>query len=193
VESLLAYFWRNIESELKRHVIIVSAAVWAEEPVMRLIYRVAHIQLAFAMLALLVMGSVTVSDVFLKYVFNRPIVGAYDLVESLLPVVIFHGLPATFLRRQNIVIDLIDHIVSPRWSRRLITTSDAVVLGLLVLITWALFSPARQAFDYGDRKIELGLPLATIWAAVILGMAGVIVAAAANVIYADRRGKERSQ
>jgi TRAP-type C4-dicarboxylate transport system permease small subunit len=158
---------------------------------MRLIYRIAHIQLAFAMLALLVMGSVTVSDVFLKYVFNQPIVGAYDLVESLLPVVIFHGLPATFLRRQNIVIDLIDHIVSLRWSRRLITVSDAVVLGLLVLITWALFSPARQAFDYGDRKIELGLPLATIWAAVILGMAGVIVAAAANVVYADRRGEGR--
>ena len=190
MESLLAYFWRNIESEPKPDVII---AAWAEEPVMRLIYRIAHIQLAFAMLALLVMGSVTVSDVFLKYVFNRPIVGAYDLVESLLPVVIFHGLPATFLRRQNIVIDLIDHIVSPRWRRRLITTSDAVVLGLLVLITWALFSPARQAFDYGDRKIELSLPLATIWAAVILGMAGVIVAAAANVIYPDRRGEERSQ
>ena len=87
---------------------------------MRLIYRIAHIQLAFAMLALLVMGSVTVSDVFLKYVFNRPIVGSVrSLVESLLPVVIFHGLPATFLRRQNIVIDLIDHIVSPRWSRRM--------------------------------------------------------------------------
>ena len=68
-----------------------------------------------------------------------------------------------------------------------------MVLGLLVLITLGFFSPARQAFDYGDRKIELGLPLATIWAAVILGMAGVIVAAAANVIYPDRRGEERSQ
>ncbi len=160
---------------------------------MRLIYRIANIQLVFAMLALLVMGSVTVSDVFLKYVFNRPIVGAYDLVESLLPVVIFHGLPSTFLRRQNIVIDLIDHILSPRWTRTLITTNDTVVLGLLVFITWALFAPARLAFDYGDRKIELGLPLATIWAAVIVGMAGVIVAAAANVIFADRRGEGRNQ
>ena len=160
---------------------------------MRLIYRIANIQLVFAMFALLVMGSVTVLDVFLKYVFNRPIVGAYDLVESLLPVVIFHGLPATFLRRQNIVIDLIDHFVGLRWTRALITISDAAVVGLLVLITSALLAPATQAYEYGDRKIELGLPLAIIWAAVIAGMVGVIVSAAANVIYADRRGEGRHQ
>jgi TRAP-type C4-dicarboxylate transport system permease small subunit len=160
---------------------------------MNLIRRIANIQLVFAMLALLVMGAVTVSDVFLKYLFNRPIVGAYDLVESLLPVVIFHGLPATFLRRQNIVIDLIDHIVGYRWTRTLIIANDIAVLGLLVLITWALLSPARLAFNYGDKKIELGLPLAMIWTAVIVGMAGVIVAAAANVIFADRRGEGRKQ
>jgi TRAP-type transport system small permease protein len=165
----------------------------AEENSMRLINRIANIQLMFAMLALLVMGSVTVLDVLLKYVLNRPIVGAYDLVESLLPVVIFHGLPATFLRRQNIVIDLIDHIVGPRGTRALITANDTVVVGLLVLITWALLGPARLAFDYGDRKIELGLPLATIWTAVIVGMAGVIVAATANVIFDERRGEGRSQ
>jgi TRAP-type C4-dicarboxylate transport system permease small subunit len=56
---------------------------------MALIARIARVQLIVAMMALLTMCAVTVSDVFLKYVFNRPIVGAYDLVESLLPVVVF--------------------------------------------------------------------------------------------------------
>jgi TRAP-type C4-dicarboxylate transport system permease small subunit len=160
---------------------------------MRLIFRIAGIQLAVAMLALLTMGAVTVSDVFLKYVFQRPIVGAYDLVESLLPVVVFHGLPATLLRRQNIVIDLIDHVAGPRRTRMLIAAGDIAIFALLMLITWAFIAPAMQAFEYGDRKVELGLPLTTIWAAAILGIVGAIVAAAANIVFSARRGAERAE
>jgi TRAP-type C4-dicarboxylate transport system permease small subunit len=153
---------------------------------MRLIFRIANLQLMLAMLALLVMGAVTACDVFLKYVFSRPIIGAYDLVESLLPVVIFHGLPATLLRRQTIVIDLIDHFVDRGARRALIAISDAVVLVMLIVITWALVAPARQALDYGDRKIELGLPLAVIWGLVIAGMVGVVLAAMASIVISDR-------
>jgi TRAP-type transport system small permease protein len=156
---------------------------------MRLIARIANAQLVLAMLALLTMGGVTVTDVFLKYVFNRPIVGAYDLVESLLPVVIFYGLPATLLRRQSIVIDLIDHIGGPHWVRPLTAIADAVVLAMLVMIAWAFLAPAKLAFDYGDRKIELGLPIAMIWAVVIVGMIGVVLAAAANVFLAGHNGE----
>jgi len=123
---------------------------------------------------------VTVSDVFLKYVFNRPIVGAYDLVESLLPVVVFYGLPTMLLRRQSIVIDLIDHAVNPLWVQILNAVSDFVVLGVLFAIALACISPAWLAFDYGDRKLELGLPLSVIWAFVFVGIWGAIAAAAAN-------------
>jgi len=158
---------------------------------MKVVARIANLQLVIAMLALLVMGAVTVADVFLKYVFNRPIVGAYDLVESLLPVVIFFGLPATLLRRQSVVIDLIDHAAGPRGTRRLIAASDVVVLVLFAIMLAAFLAPAKMAFDYGDRIIELGLPIAAIWAAVIVGMAGVICVAAANVISASRHEAPR--
>ena len=159
---------------------------------MKLIARIASVQLKLAMLAVLTMCVVTVTDVFLKYVFNRPIEGAYDLVESLLPVVVFYGLPSTLLRRQSIVIDLVDHVLPSRWVRGLAAAGDVVVLGLLVAITWAFFAPARLAFDYGDRKIELGLPLAVIWAVVIVGMVGVVLAAVANVFFAARRDEGRN-
>ncbi len=129
------------------------------------------------MLALVVMGVVTVADVFLKYVFSQPIPGAYDVVESLLPVVIFNGLPATLLRRQNIVIDLVDHLAGPRRTRLLVGVADAVMLALLALITWAMVAPALQAMDYGDRKLELGLPVWVVWAAAIIGMAGSVLVA----------------
>ncbi len=149
---------------------------------MRLVSRIASVQLAVAMLALVAMGSVTVADVFLKYVFSQPIAGAYDVVESLLPVVIFNGLPATLLRRQNIVIDLVDHLAGPRRTRRLVAAADLVTLAMLGLIAWAMVAPALQAMEYGDRKLELGLPVWVVWAGAIIGMAGSILAALTMVV-----------
>ena len=40
-----------------------------------------------------------------------------------------------------------------------------------------MLSPAWQAFDYGDRKLELGLPVYVIWLFALAGMAGTIVCA----------------
>jgi len=149
---------------------------------MLLIARIARVQLLIAMAALLIIGAVTVADVFLKYVFSRPIAGAYDLVECLLPVVVFYGLPTMLLRRQSIIIDLIDHAVSPVSVKVLRAVSDIVVLGLLAGIALAFLAPAQQAFDYGDRKIELGLPLWVVWGVVVVGICGAIVVAAANAV-----------
>ena len=148
---------------------------------MRVISALARTQLAVAMLALTTMALVTVADVALKYLVNRPIVGAYDLVESLLPVVVFNGIPAMLLRRQTIAIDLIDHIVPHRIVRVLGAIGDLVVAVMLIAIALAFITPARQAFEYGDRKIELGLPIAAIWAVVLVGMIGVTLAAVVNV------------
>ena len=145
-------------------------------------HRIAAVQLAAAMLALTAMGSVTVADVALKYLFSRPIPGAYDLVESLLPVVVFNGLPTALLRRQNIVIDLVDHLAGPRRTRWLVAAADLSMLAMLVLIAWAMVAPALQALDYGDRKLELGLPLWAVWAGALVGMAGSVLAALAAVV-----------
>jgi TRAP-type C4-dicarboxylate transport system permease small subunit len=151
-----------------------------------LVERMAQLQLKLAMLALGVMGAVTCADVALKYIAHRPIRGAYDLVESLLPVVVFHGLPATLLRRQNIAIDLIDHVAGKRGTRALIGVGDVVMLVILGLILWAMVSPAMQALDYGDRKIELGVPLIVIWVAAMLGVAGSLIVVASLLL--KRRG-----
>lgn len=145
-------------------------------------HRIAAVQLAVAMLALAAMGSMTVADVALKYLFSHPIPGAYDLVESLLPVVVFNGLPATLLRRQNIVIDLVDHLAGPRRTRWLVGAADLAMLAVLALVACAMVAPALQALDYGDRKLELGLPLWAVWAGAMVGMAGSVLAALAVVI-----------
>ena len=134
-------------------------------------------QLRLAMLAVSFMMLTIVTDVLLRYLFNHPIRGAYDFVESMLVVVVFNSFSARFLSRQNIVIDLIDTIASPGLRTVLIRVADVVTIVLLGIIIWAMVNPAMQAFDYGDKKLELGLPLYVLWAIALLSMVGTFICA----------------
>ncbi len=148
----------------------------------RALARLQQAQLAVAACALVVMSLVTVADVLLRYLLNRPVRGSYDLVECALVVFVFHGIATVFLNRQNIVIDLIDGVASPGLRTALIRASDLLQIAVLVAFAWAMLTPARQAFDYGDRKLELGLPVYVIWIFALAGMAGTIVCAVGALV-----------
>jgi TRAP-type C4-dicarboxylate transport system permease small subunit len=134
-------------------------------------------QTRLAAVALILTMLVTVADVLLRYLLNSPIRGSYDLVEAMLVVFVFHGMAAGFLRRANIVIDLVDTWVGARLTAALIRISDVLSLAALIIVAWAMTGPAWQAFEYGDRKIDLGLPVYVLWIVALSGMAGTILCA----------------
>src|SRR5450631_2896243 len=134
-------------------------------------------QTRLAAVALVTMMSGTVLDVFFRYVFNHPLRISYDLVESMLAIYVFHGISGVFLARRNIVIDVIDSMVSPRVLRILAATADLVSILCLLLFLWGMIQPAMQAFHYGDRKLELGLPLYVLWGFALAGLLGTLVCA----------------
>lgn len=139
---------------------------------------VRRVQTGLAIGAASVIVLSTVADVVLRYGFGRPIHGAYDIVECLLVVFVFNGLSLVFLDRAHIVIDLVDHFSGARTRRALIRFGDLASVAALILILWAMFQPALQAFDYGDRKLELGVQIWVIWVFAIGGTMGAIVCAA---------------
>lgn len=157
--------------------------------------RLKDIQVRLAMIALAVMIATTSVDVALRFLFNSPIRGAYDIVEASLVVFVFHGMSASFLARKNIVIDLIDGIAGKRTQNALIHASDVISIGMLGLLIAAMLVPALQAFDYGDRKLELGLPLWVLWIFAIVGLLGTLSSACAAALRAisarDRAAPER--
>src|SRR3954465_6188580 len=92
-------------------------------------------QLWLAAAALVVLMLVTVIDVFMRYVFNRPIRASFDTVEVMLMVFVFNGMAAAFFRRRHVVIDLLDGVFGPRGTAVLIRIADILsVLCLGVLI-----------------------------------------------------------
>jgi TRAP-type C4-dicarboxylate transport system permease small subunit len=143
----------------------------------RAIQRLQTAQLRLAAVALVTMMTGTVLDVFFRYAFNKPLRISYDLVESMLVIYVFHGISSVFLARRNIVIDVIDSMISPRVLRILAATADLVSILCLLLFLWGMIQPAMQAFQYGDRKLELGLPLYVLWGFALAGLLGTLVCA----------------
>jgi TRAP-type C4-dicarboxylate transport system permease small subunit len=137
----------------------------------------AQLRLAATALGIMMVG--TVLDVFFRYVFNKPLRISYDLVESMLVIYVFHGISSVFLARRNIVIDVIDSLVSPRILRGLAAIADIVSVMCLLLFLWGMWEPATQAHQYGDRKLELGLPLYVLWGFALAGLLGTLVCAIA--------------
>ena len=97
-------------------------------------------------------------------------------------IFVFHGMSTALLTRRNIVIDLIDSFAPGFVVTVLIRISDLLTVATLALYTYAMITPALQAFNYGDLKMELGLPVWYLWAAALLGMAGGILCALGALI-----------
>ncbi|MGB6348666.1 MAG: TRAP transporter small permease [Pseudolabrys sp.] len=137
--------------------------------------RVAQLRLAAA--ALVVMMCVTVIDVFLRYVFNSPIRSSYDMVEAMMVLFVFNGMSTAFLQRRNIAIDLVDSFAGRRIVGALIRLSDVLTVAVLALFIYAMLTPALQSYGYGERKLELGLPIYIEWVAALIGIVGAIFCA----------------
>lgn len=128
------------------------------------------------------MMAVTLLDVFLRYVFNSPIRGAYELVESMLVIFVFHGMSTAFLQRRNIVIDLIDSISHRALITVFIRVSDVLTLFTICLFAYAMITPAWQSYSYGELKMDLHIPIWYLWAAALLGIVGAILCACGALI-----------
>jgi TRAP-type C4-dicarboxylate transport system permease small subunit len=150
--------------------------------------RLRAVQLWLAALAAVVMIGVTLLDVFLRYFFNKPVRGSYDLVESMLIVLVFNGMSTAFLRRRTIVIDLIDSFAAPAVVGFLTRVAGVLTVFTLALYAYAMLTPAIQYYNYGDRKLELQLPIYILWAAALIGISGAILCAI-GALFAPREPK----
>lgn len=149
------------------------------------------VQLWLAAVALIVMMSVTVGDVFLRYVFNSPVRGSYDIVEATLVVFVFNGMSTAFLHRKSITIDLINSFAPRPFVAALVRISDVLTIAAVIFYSYAMIVPAMQSYAYGDVKLDLQVPIYWYWIAALAGMAGAIICAVGVLFLppaADREG-----
>lgn len=126
--------------------------------------------------ALIIMMLGTVADVVLRAAANMPLRGTVDLVEAMLVLVVFLGLPESFLRQEQITVDIFDHVVSPQALRALRVTAALASLGFLVLLAVYVVRPMLDALEFGDRKPDLPIPIFPLMAVIEISIVVSLVA-----------------
>jgi len=129
----------------------------------------------------------TVADVVLRAVSNRPIRGTLEIVELLLACTFFLALPASFLRDEHIVVDIVDGW-APRWVPWLRRVAGMLAVVVMAAMAWQGWIGARDAVAFHDVTSDLALPRLWYWIPVLAGMIGAGVAAAA-MLFARSDGR----
>lgn len=112
---------------------------------------------AALLLVLLMFG--TFIDVAGRNLFNRPLLGASELTEVALAAIIFLLLPEVGLKKQHIVIDLVDPLIGKLGKRVLDAFGAMVSAAIFAIMAYNLWILAGRAIGYGDATPSLGLPL----------------------------------
>lgn len=122
------------------------------------------------------MMTLTFVDVILRYLFNRPLRGGFEVTELMLLVLIFAGLPLVTHANEHVTMDLIDRWLSPRARRFLGRVMEAVSAALMFALTWFMWNKAQRISGYGDTtdvlRIAVG-PFVYFMVAMIL-LSGLI-------------------
>jgi len=129
---------------------------------------------------------ITVADVLLRALLNRPIRGTFEIVELLLACSFFLALPAVFLREEHIVVDVVDG-AAPRAVPVLRRMGLALAVALLAAMSWQGWIAARDAVAFHDVTSDLGLPRLWYWIPVLAGMIGAAIAAAAMIFQREKK------
>jgi len=96
------------------------------------------------------MMMLTFVDVVLRYVFNRPLRGAFEVTELMLLVLIFAGLPLVTHANEHVTMDLIDRFLGARARVLMKRLMEMVCAALMFLLTWLMWIKATRIAGYGD-------------------------------------------
>src|SRR5262245_10964802 len=92
--------------------------------------------LVAAAIALLVLCGILIClDVLLRYAFNRPLIGANELIEYALVYITFLGTAWAVPRGAHINVDVLLNNVSERAQKILVLVSNVICFGVAVMLT----------------------------------------------------------
>ena len=125
---------------------------------------------------LMAMMLLTFVDVVARYVFSRPLRGAFEVTELMLLVLIFAGLPLVSFTDEHAVMDFVDRLLGPRGQRALIGAVQALSAAFMFLLAWLTWLKADRIWAYRDATDVLRILYGPFvyFMALTLALAGVI-------------------
>jgi TRAP-type C4-dicarboxylate transport system permease small subunit len=121
------------------------------------------------------MMTLTFVDVVARYVFNRPLRGAFEVTELLLVVLIFGGLPLVSHADEHVTMDFIDKLLG-RWRHLWQRVVQAISAAIMFLLTWLVWIKANRISGYGDATDVLRIAYGPFvyFMALMIALAGLM-------------------
>ena len=129
-----------------------------------------------ASVILLAMMLLTFVDVVARYVFSRPLRGAFEVTELMLVVLIFAGLPLVSYADEHALMDFVDRLLPSRAQRALDGLVQGVSAAIMFLLAWQVWLKADRIWAYRDATDVLRIVYGPFvyFMAVMIGLAGLI-------------------
>ena len=111
----------------------------------------------------------TTVAVLARQLFDVHLLGLVEYSELALVACIFVAMPGAFLRDENIVVDVIDHLVSRRVVHMLRIFGLALTLAFLAGSAITMIEPATVKFNRGQTTLVLEIDLFYFWIPILFG------------------------
>jgi len=135
------------------------------------IFPFSRFMLFIGQLILVMMVLLTVADVFLRYVFNRPILGSYELTEFMMAILVFSSIGYTMAVKGHVVMDLVFTQLPQRARDILECMTSFMAFFLFTIVAWRNALQASTAWERNDVTAELFIPISPFILFVAIGLA----------------------
>lgn len=135
------------------------------------VFPVSRFLLYIGQFTLIFMVMLTVADVFLRYVLNRPILGSYELTEFMMAVLVFSTIGYTMVVKGHVVVDLVFTKLPQRSKDILECITSFIAFILFAVVAWRNAVQASTAWGRNDVTAELFIPISPFILFVAIGIA----------------------
>jgi len=111
---------------------------------------------------ILFMMAITSIDVVLRYFFNAPLRGAFEMTEIGMALVIFAGMSLATARREHITVNLFESRLSPRVRRWQRIGGDLVCAAATAVLAWRIVVRGTSLLDSHETTLVLGVQRGTV-------------------------------
>jgi TRAP-type C4-dicarboxylate transport system permease small subunit len=111
---------------------------------------------------LILMMTLDVADVAGRYFFLKPVPGTYEVIALLLIIAGTWGMASAEFDESHIRVDLITKRMPVRFQKVLDLFAHLIVIFILVVVTWQMFSIGISHLILGtsNKSADLGIPFA---------------------------------
>jgi len=148
----------------------------------RFIEKLNNVLIAIAAAVLAMIMFLTAVDVFMRYLFNSPVSGSFELVEFMMAILVPFGIVYCGMQKAHVAVDLVHEKLSKRLQALLDVITTSLTLIFMGLIGWKSIEYIFEVKSTGLTSAVLHIPSWPFILPVAIGMAAFMLVSIVHLI-----------